>query len=90
MAKKRTSAAEAALQMHDCRHGWSRALKQNELFQHPLKPHCKQSISGTAEAVPLNNTDFFSTLFSPDLWQAHTPEANCKSKNSSNSKSGWG
>jgi hypothetical protein len=24
--------------------------------------HCKQSISGTAEGVPLGKTDFFSTL----------------------------
>jgi len=38
VAKKRTSAAEAGLQTRGLRHGWSRALKQNGLFQHPLKP----------------------------------------------------
>ena len=27
-----------------------------------LKPHCKQSSFGTAEAVPLSETDFFNTL----------------------------
>src|SRR5437868_11384402 len=30
-----------------------------------LKPRCKQSAFGTAEAVPLSKTDFFSTSFSP-------------------------
>jgi hypothetical protein len=27
-----------------------------------LKPRCEQSTFGTAEAVPLSKTDFFSTL----------------------------
>jgi hypothetical protein len=30
-----------------------------------LKPHYKQSTCGTAEAVPLSKTDFFSTLLKP-------------------------
>ncbi len=35
--KKRTSAAKAALKMRHLQHGLSRALKQDRLFQHPLK-----------------------------------------------------
>ena len=36
---------------------WRKSVPQR------LKPHCKCVTCGTAEAVPLSKTDFFSTLF---------------------------
>ena len=38
------------------RASWRKSVPQR------LKPHCKCATCGTAEAVPLSKTDFFSTL----------------------------
>jgi len=50
---RRTPVAEEEAEKGD-------AINQN--VPQGLKPHCKQSTSGTAEAVPLSKTNFFSTL----------------------------
>ena len=44
-----------------------------------LKPHCKQSAFGTAEAVPLSKTDFFSTHERPE-----TPEIRYRADDATN------
>jgi hypothetical protein len=42
--------------------GAEKVLHETKSVPQRLKPHCEQSICGTAEAVPLSKTDFFSTL----------------------------
>jgi len=54
--EKRTSGAKENAEKGD-------ATNQN--VPQRLKPHCKCVTCGTAEAVPLSKTDFFSTFQSP-------------------------
>jgi hypothetical protein len=51
--QRRTSAAKEAAEKVA---SWRKSVPQR------LKPHCKCMTCGTAEAVPLSKTDFFSIL----------------------------
>jgi hypothetical protein len=52
MSKRRTPALEGA----------EKVPPETKIVPQRLKPHYERSTCGTAEAVPLSKTDFFSTL----------------------------
>jgi hypothetical protein len=51
--------------------GAEKVAVQTKSVPQRLKPHCKKSTYGTAEAVPLSKTDFFSILFSLGVSHRH-------------------